>query len=108
MATAAVVRGIYDVAQVAQTEPKVSDAQVQQLVNFALSAKQAPDVVRASSVAVILSTFAHNTFDRPLVISARKSQTILFVYRDFFIHCLLLSSRSSYFNWCCHCESGCQ
>lgn len=65
------VHGIYAVATAADKEPKVSDTQVQQLLNYVLSAKSAPDVVRASCVANILSVFSQNKFDRPLVISAR-------------------------------------
>lgn len=70
IATAAVIRGIYDISAAANKEPKISDTQVQQVVNYALAAKQAPDVKRAACVANILSVFAKNKFDKPVVISA--------------------------------------
>lgn len=72
------MRGIYDISAAADKEPKISDTQVQQIVNYALAAKQSPDVKRAACVANILSVFAKNKFDKPAVLSARtSSRTVL-------------------------------
>jgi hypothetical protein len=72
------VRGIYDMSAAADKEPKISDTQVQQIVNYALAAKQSPDVKRVACVANILSVFAKNKFDKPAILSARtSSRTVL-------------------------------